>query len=111
MSPMPVNGISIGGAAGVGGPEWQIGGVGSIDGAQPGQGGGGFGAMLGQQIQSVANTQVDAAEQSRALATGETTDPTEVVMSVERAQLAMQMATTMRNKGVEVVQELMRTQV
>ena len=32
-------------------------------------------------------------------------------MAVEKAQLSMQMATTMRNKGVEVIQELMRTQV
>lgn len=105
MSPIPVNaGISTGGA------EWQIGGLEPSKGAT-GAGSGGFGAMLGQQIQNVADTQVDAASQSQALATGQATDPTEVVMSVERAQLAMQMATTMRNKGVEVVQELMRTQV
>ncbi len=32
-------------------------------------------------------------------------------MAVERARLEMQLATTLRNKGVEVVQELMRTQV
>ncbi len=106
MSPIPAT-SPLGALGGVGGPEWQIGGV---EPAKP-AGSGGFGAMLGQQIQNVADTQVDAATQSRALATGEATDPAEVVMSVERAQLAMQMATTMRNKGVEVVQELMRTQV
>jgi flagellar hook-basal body complex protein FliE len=105
MSPIPATGA----LGGIGGPEWQIGGLGGAEQAKPA--GGGFGQMLGQQIQNVADTQTDAATQSRALATGEATDPTEVVMSVERAQLAMQMATTMRNKGVEVVQELMRTQV
>ncbi|MDO9352491.1 MAG: flagellar hook-basal body complex protein FliE [Solirubrobacteraceae bacterium] len=106
MSPIPATGA----LGGIGGPEWQIGGLGGVE---PGQktGSGNFGQMLGQQIQGVADTQTEAATQSRALATGEATDPTEVVMSVERAQLAMQMATTMRNKGVEVVQELMRTQV
>lgn len=109
MSPIPAT-SALGALGGIGGPEWQIGGIGGIEPAKP-AGSGDFGAMLGQQIQSVADSQVDAATQSRALATGEATDPAEVVMSVERAQLAMQMATTMRNKGVEVVQELMRTQV
>ena len=92
------------------GPEWGIGSVGSAAPAQ-GQGGGGFANMLGSSIQSLSDTQAIATEQSTALATGEATDPAEVVMAVEKAQLAMQMATTMRNKGVEVVQELMRTQV
>lgn len=105
MSPSPVSGLG-----GAGGAEWEIGGIGGITDAKP-AGSGNFGQMLGQQIQGVADTQIDAADQSRALATGEATDPTEVVMAVERAQLSMQMATTMRNKGVEVVQELMRTQV
>jgi flagellar hook-basal body complex protein FliE len=110
MSPMPIDpSFSTTGA------EWGIGkvdpsvGTGSVGGS--GASGTGFGDLLGKQIQGVADTQTDAAEQSRALATGEATDPTQVVMSVERAQLAMQMATTFRNKGVEAVQELMRTQV
>ena len=106
MSPIPATGA----LGGIGGPEWQIGGIGSIEPAKP-AGSGGFAGVLGKQIQNVADTQVDAATQSRALATGQATDPTEVVLSVERAQLAMQMATTMRNKGVEAFQELMRTQV
>lgn len=108
MSPIP----AIDPSFATGGAEWKIGGLGGGNmGGTEGASGSSFGSMLGKQIQQVATTQTDAAEQSRALATGEATDPTEVVMSVERAQLAMQMATTMRNKGVEVVQELMRTQV
>ena len=111
MSPIP----AIDPSFATGGAEWKIGGLGTggaggVDGTR-GAEGSSFGSMLGRQIENVAQTQTDAAEQSRALATGEATDPTEVVMSVERAQLAMQMATTMRNKGIEVVQELMRTQV
>jgi len=96
------------------GPEWGIGSIGGI--GTPGTGatgaaGGGFGAALGQQLQNLTASQTDAATQSQALATGQASDPSQVVMSVERAQLEMQLATTLRNKGVEAVQELMRTQV
>jgi flagellar hook-basal body complex protein FliE len=91
------------------GSEWTIPKV--ADTTEPTSGSGGFAGMLGQQIQQLANTQADAATQSQALATGTAKDPAEVVMSVERAQLAMQMATTLRNKGVEAIQEIMRTQV
>ncbi|MDQ8045207.1 MAG: flagellar hook-basal body complex protein FliE [Solirubrobacteraceae bacterium] len=92
-----------------GGAEWNISGVGSATGSSSPAGG--FGQMLGNQIQNVANAQTDAAGQSQALADGTATDPSDVVMSVERAQLEMQMATTFRNKGVEAIQEIMRTQV
>lgn len=93
----------------VGGPEWSIA---PIAPAQPaGASGTGFAGMLGDQLQQLSVTQAEAASQSRLLATGEAQDPAEVVMAVEKAQLEMQMATTMRNKGVEVIQELMRTQV
>lgn len=91
------------------GPEW---GIGSIGGAtETPAAGGGFGGMLGKQLEQLASSQVEATEQAQALATGEAQDPTEVVMAVERARMEMQLATTLRNKGVEVVQELMRTQV
>jgi len=96
------------------GPEWGIGSIGGLGtGATGATGapGGGFGAALGQQLQQLTTSQADAATQSQALATGQASDPSQVVMSVERAQLEMQLATTLRNKGVEAVQELMRTQV
>ena len=40
------------------------------------------------------------------MATGKATDPTEVVMAVERAQLAMQLASQVRTKAVEAAQAL-----
>jgi flagellar hook-basal body complex protein FliE len=92
------------------GPEWGIGSVGSAAPAGDAKSSG-FAGMLGSNLQSLAATQTEAAVQSQALATGQAQDPAEVVMAVEKAQLSMQMATTMRNKGVEVIQELMRTQV
>lgn len=91
------------------GPEWSIGSIGGATEAAPK--GGGFGGVLGQQLQQLSASQAEATQQAQALATGQAQDPTEVVMAVERARLEMQLATTLRNKGVEVVQELMRTQV
>jgi flagellar hook-basal body complex protein FliE len=92
----------------IGGPEWQ---VGALD-APAGQStGGGFGAMIGQSIQSLQATQDKASQASMDLATGKATDPTAVVMAVERAQLAMQLAAQIRTKAVESVQTIFQTQV
>jgi flagellar hook-basal body complex protein FliE len=92
----------------VGGPEWQIGSLDSP--AQPAPGGD-FGAMISQSLQSLQATQDQATQASTDLATGKATDPTAVVMSVERAQLAMQLASQIRNKAVEAAQTLFQTQV
>jgi flagellar hook-basal body complex protein FliE len=94
---------------GLGGAEWQIGGLeapAAADGA-----GSGFGAMLGQSLQSLQNTQTEAASASQALASGQASDPTAVVMAVERAQLAMQLASQIRTKAVEAAQDIFHTQV
>ena len=87
--------------------EWSIP---PIDTPTPAKGGG-FGAMLAEQINGLATTQAEAATQAQALATGQATDPTSVVMAVERAQLAMQLASQVRNKSVEAVQTIFSTQV
>jgi flagellar hook-basal body complex protein FliE len=71
----------------------------------------GFGQMLGDSIQSLSKTQTDAATASQALASGQATDPTAVVMAVERAQLAMQLASQVRTKAVEAAQDIFHTQV
>jgi flagellar hook-basal body complex protein FliE len=67
--------------------------------------------MLGQSLQSLAATQDQAATASDQLATGQASDPTAVVMAVERAQLAMQMASQIRTKAVEAAQDIFHTQV
>ena len=93
----------------VSGPEW---GVGNVEPVQPpDQQEQGFGGMLGNAISNLEQTQVDAAGASAELAAGTATDPTEVVMAVERAQLAMQLASQIRNKAVEAYGDIMRTQV
>ena len=92
------------------GPEWNVGGVGGAAPATP-QSGSGFGDMLGKSLQSLATSQTEAADAAQALATGQASDPTAVVMAVERAQLAMQLASQIRTKAVEAAQDIFHTQV
>lgn len=101
----------------VSGGEWTVGGIG--DGGipvAPGAADGGaptsdFGGMLADQIGALEKIQTEAAEGSRALAAGTATDPTEVVLAVERARLSMQLASQIRTKAVEAVQDIFHTQV
>jgi flagellar hook-basal body complex protein FliE len=99
----------------INGAEWNVGSVGSVDSTPPGtQGttsGASFGSMLGQSIQSLQNTQDQAASAANALATGQASDPSSVVMAVERAQLAMQLASQIRTKAVEAAQDIFHTTV
>lgn len=117
---MPIEAIA-GAAAG---PDWSIAmptdmgvqdmgsdAVGAIDGAQGAGESGGFGSMLSDQLGALQGLQTDAAAQSQALATGQAEDASQVVMAVEKAQLSMQLAATMRDKSVEAFQEVFRTQV
>ena len=67
--------------------------------------------MLGKSLQSLADTQTEASDAAQALATGQASDPTAVVMAVERAQLAMQLASQIRTKAVEAAQDIFHTQV
>lgn len=93
------------------GGEWN---VGNLDGGTIKPGGsadGKFGGMLTEQLGKLGDLQNDAAKQSQALATGQASDPASVVMAVERARLGMQLASTIRTKAVESVQEIFRTQV
>jgi flagellar hook-basal body complex protein FliE len=94
----------------VSGAEWQIQPIESTAPAGDSEGSS-FSSLLGDSIQSLAKTQNDASAQAQALATGEATDPTAVVMAVERAQLSMQLAGQIRTKAVEAAQEIFRTQV
>jgi flagellar hook-basal body complex protein FliE len=93
-----------------GGPEWSVGGVDGtpVQGGTPSQS---FGSMLGDQLKGLEQTQSAAADASRSLADGTATDPTQAVVAVERAQLSMQLASQLRTKGVDALQELFHTQV
>ena len=100
----------------VSGGDWQIGNVGSADQAgttsgTSGASGSGFGNALAKQIGQLDSLQTDAASASQQLATGQATDPSATVMTIERARLAMQLASQIRTKGVEALQEIFHTSV
>jgi flagellar hook-basal body complex protein FliE len=96
--------------------EWAIPSVddataeGAGAGAVQGQGSG-FGSMLADQLGKLEGMQNEGADASQALATGQASDPEAVVMAVERARLSMQLASTLRNKAVEAVNDVFHTQV
>jgi flagellar hook-basal body complex protein FliE len=100
-----------------GGSEWNVGGIGTNVGAPDAAsetgaaGGASFGAVLGNQISQLTNLQNSAADASRSLADGTASDPSTAVVAVERAQLAMQLASQLRTKGVEALQDIFHTQV
>jgi flagellar hook-basal body complex protein FliE len=102
--------VGAGAEFGVTGPEWSIETPDAGLTEAPAQGEG-FGSMLGKQLQSLGDLQVEAADASQALATGTATDPAAVVVSVERARLAMQLASQLRTKGVEALNDVFHTQV
>jgi flagellar hook-basal body complex protein FliE len=83
-------------------------GAGAVQDAGPGSG---FGSMLADQIGKLETTQNEAADAAQALATGQASDPEAVVMAVERARLSMQLASTLRNKAVEAINDVFHTQV
>jgi flagellar hook-basal body complex protein FliE len=96
---------------GVGGGDWSIG---SLDGTPTTgetSGGSSFASALGDQLNALQKTQNVAADASRSLADGTATDPTQAIVAVERAQLSMQLASQLRTKGVEALQDLLHTQV
>jgi flagellar hook-basal body complex protein FliE len=93
----------------VSGAEWRIDGPAAPAPAQ--EQGEGFGALLGKSLQALSDTQTEAAQAAQALASGQAEDPTAVVMAVERAQLAMQLASQIRTKAVEAAQDIFHTQV
>ncbi len=92
------------GATGVEAP----GGVGASTGSEAS---GGFGAALTNAISSLDQTQQSASSAAQGLATGTVSDPESAVVTVEEAQLAMQLASQIRTKATEAAQQIFQTQV
>jgi flagellar hook-basal body complex protein FliE len=73
--------------------------------------GGDFAGMLAGAVSSL-NSQLTRADRlQEAAATGELADPTVAIVETQKADIALQMATQVRNKLVEGWQELSRMQV
>jgi flagellar hook-basal body complex protein FliE len=99
---------AISGAIGPLGPsEWSVGSVNQT----PASGNGSFGGALTGAINSLEETQTSATDASQQLATGQLTDPTQAVTSVENASLAMDLASQIRTKLVSAVDTVFQTQV
>lgn len=73
--------------------------------------GGGFGSALTDAVSSLEKTQQSGDSAAQALATGNVVDPQAAVVTVEDAQLAMQLAAQIRTKATEAVQTIFQTQV
>ena len=99
------------GVEGTGGVEGASGiesatGVGSSTGAE-----GGFSSALTNAISSLDQSQQSASAAAQGLATGSVSDPESAVVTVEEAQLAMQLASQIRTKATEAAQQIFQTQV
>ena len=86
-------------------------GVGASGVGASGIGGAGFGHALTHAIEGLVKEQTGADAQSQALALGKTNDIAGVAMSVERANLSMQLAVQVRNKAVDAYHEIFRMQI
>ena len=100
--PAPISGISPAGLGGLTGPSAPT---------PPASGGGGFGSALMQSVDKLNALQQNADTSAQALATGKATDISAVAMEVERASLALQLASQVRTKLVDAYQEIFRMQV
>ncbi len=107
----PVGGLgvqlSVSGAEGLA----QGGQSGAAGGAAAGGEASGFGGELTEAISSLEKTQDSASSASQALATGTVSDPESAVVTVEDAQLAMELASQIRTKATEATQSIFQTQV
>jgi flagellar hook-basal body complex protein FliE len=70
-----------------------------------------FADTLNQAVDKVNDLQKNADVKMQQLATGETNNIPEVMMAVEKADIAMKLMMSVRNKVVEAYQEVMKMQL
>lgn len=70
-----------------------------------------FGDTLTQAIDKVNDMQKAADKQMQAVATGEQTNISEVMIAAEKADIALKLMMTVRNKVIDAYQEVMKMQV
>jgi flagellar hook-basal body complex protein FliE len=102
-------------SVGIGSLGASIGGLGSSipsTGATSAAGNGkSFGDALSSAIGALDNTQNAATQATQALATGQATDPTKAIASVENASISMDFASQIRNQIDTTATTLFQTQV
>jgi flagellar hook-basal body complex protein FliE len=72
---------------------------------------GNFAGALGKAISSLEASQNAAQSAATGVATGTTSNPEAAVVTVENAQLEMQLASQMRAKATEALQSIFQTQI
>ncbi|HEY8425810.1 MAG TPA: flagellar hook-basal body complex protein FliE [Limnochordales bacterium] len=70
-----------------------------------------FGEILKDAVAQVNALQLEAQQMAEAVARGELTDMHRLALTVERAQLALELTVAVRNKLIEAYQEISRMPV
>ncbi len=70
-----------------------------------------FGEFLAESIDKTNQLQKNAENMNIALAAGKVNDISQVVVATAKAQLALELTMSIRNKAVDAYQEIMRMQV
>lgn len=106
-------GAGLEGSSGVTGVEGTGGleSTGGLEGTGAGGGSSSFGSELSEAISSLEGTQQSADGAAQSLATGSAKDPEGAVVTVEDAQMAMDLAAQLRTKATEAAQSIFQTQV
>jgi flagellar hook-basal body complex protein FliE len=83
------------------------------DGAGVGAAGGtgSFTQMLTQKLGGVVDLQNEADSASQAVATGQSSDLSGATLAVEKASIAVDLVSAIRNKAIDAYQDVMRMQV
>jgi flagellar hook-basal body complex protein FliE len=72
---------------------------------------GGFAQLLSQKLGGVVDLQNEADAASQAVATGKSSDLAGATVAVEKASIAIDVVSSIRNKAVDAYQDIMRMQV
>lgn len=70
-----------------------------------------FGQYFNEAVQSVNDLQMKGQQANLDLAAGKAEDLSQVIIATEKASIALQLTTQIRNKAVDAYQEIMRMQV
>jgi flagellar hook-basal body complex protein FliE len=70
-----------------------------------------FSETLGQMVRGVSDLQTQAQEAAVALAAGQTVDMSQALVTIEEANISLQLALQIRNKLLEAYQDIMRMPV
>lgn len=84
-------------------------GAGAVQGVQK-SGGASFGQIMSTALGEVQNTQKTAESTALKAVTGDMTDIHNATIAATRAQVTLELVATVRNKGVEAFNDIMRMQ-